>query len=164
MAILKEQLADSIGLKTLIFNNNMVGPEGAAHFADIVATCPALTNINYAQVCAGLAGTHAVLQAIVDNKDLNLVSLDINSAKLYSEGNQGCIDHFGQAITQNPTLTHLHIGDCELTNVGMNQLLPTLLQAGLSPGFSTCPRMNSLSSVVTVSPIYLSCSDLPFAH
>jgi hypothetical protein len=32
-------------------------------------------------------------------------------------------------------LTHLDIGDCELTNVGMNQLLPFLLQADLSLEF-----------------------------
>ena len=131
MRDLEGQLAGSEHLTTLIFENNMVGPDGATHFAGIVSTCPSLTTIKYAQVRAGLVGARAVLRAIVENTDLNLVSLNINGAKLYSEDEDDAIDLLGRAIAQNPTLTHLDIGDCELTDVGMNRLLPLLLQANL---------------------------------
>jgi Ran GTPase-activating protein 1 len=135
MAVLERQLTGSEHLQTLIFENNMVGPEGATHFAGIVGSCPSLTNIKYAQVRAGLAGARAVLQAIVDNTNLNLVSLDINGAKLFSDDQEDAIALLVQVITQNPNLKHLDIGDCELTDDGMNQLLPFLLGANLSLEF-----------------------------
>lgn len=132
MQVLEQQLAGSEHLTTLVFENNMVGPEGAVHFGQIVRSCPSLSVIKYAQVRAGLEGTRAVLQGIVDNTQLNLVSLNLNGGKLFSQDADDAIDLLGQALVQNATLTHLDIGDCELMDDGMNRVTPFLLEAGLS--------------------------------
>jgi hypothetical protein len=73
MALLEDWLAGSEHLTTLIFENQMAGSEGAMHFACIVASCPLLTTIKYAQARAGCDGACAILEAIVDNTGLNLV-------------------------------------------------------------------------------------------
>jgi Ran GTPase-activating protein (RanGAP) involved in mRNA processing and transport len=49
MALHEDWLAGSKHLTTLIFENQMAGSEGAMHFARIVASCPLLTTIKYAQ-------------------------------------------------------------------------------------------------------------------
>jgi hypothetical protein len=85
MALLEDWLAGSKHLTTHIFENQMAGSEGDTHFARIVASCPSPTTIKYAQAPAGCDGACAILEAIVDNTGLNLVSLDINGTKLFSE-------------------------------------------------------------------------------
>jgi hypothetical protein len=66
----------------------------------------------------------------------------------------------GQAILQNTTLTHLDIGDCELTNVGMNQLLPFLIQADLLlEFFNVCN--NELSFMCCYGLANLLCQQSP---
>jgi Ran GTPase-activating protein (RanGAP) involved in mRNA processing and transport len=160
MALLEDWLAGSEHLTTLIFENQMAGSEGAMHFAHIVASCPLLTTIKYAQAHAGCDGACAILEAIVDNTGLNLVTLDNNGTKLLSEDEDDGVILLGGAILQNTTLTHLDIGDCELTNIGRNQLLPFLLQADLSlEFFNVCD--NELSFVCCNGLANLLCQQQP---
>jgi Ran GTPase-activating protein (RanGAP) involved in mRNA processing and transport len=86
--------------------------------------------------------------------------LDNNGTKLLSEDEDDGVVLLGGAILQNTTLTHLDIGDCELTNIGMNQLLPFLLQADLSlEFFNVCD--NKLSFVCCYGLANLLCQQQP---
>ena len=127
METLKSQLP--VNLKTLHFFNNMVGSEGAEHFAEILRSCKRLENVRYAQVRAGVSGSLAVIRALDENTDLVLKKLDIDGASLEGKG----LEHLCAILRRSTKLTYLNVGDCDLEQDGMVEVCNALMNCEPKP-------------------------------